>query len=243
MKIKQPTLLNIDGVGEVLFKPDIRCKRLSIRLKLMQGVSVTFPPGYDMHSAINFIIEKQQWINEAKKKIEEKESEITVFDENTLFKSRSFSLKVQRAQRNDVRLHLHNGILNVYYPAQLNVTEPTIQEAIRYGIEEALRMEARRYLPARLTLLAQKHGFKYKRLFIKNLSSRWGSCSYENNINLNLQLMRLPDHLIDYVLLHELCHTIEKNHGSGFWALMNKVTGNKAKLLTQEMKQFRTTIY
>ena len=55
--------------------------------------------------------------------------------------------------------------------------------------------------------------------------------------------MRLPDHLIDYVLLHELCHTKEKNHGAGFWTLLNSITQSKAKLLAKEIKKYSTTIY
>jgi predicted metal-dependent hydrolase len=55
--------------------------------------------------------------------------------------------------------------------------------------------------------------------------------------------MRLPAHLIDYVVLHELCHTKEKNHGPGFWLLLDKVTDGNARSLAAEMKKFRTTIY
>jgi len=54
--------------------------------------------------------------------------------------------------------------------------------------------------------------------------------------------MRLPDHLIDYVIIHELCHTIEKNHGKGFWNLMDTILGD-AKSLSKELKNYSTQIY
>ena len=77
---------------------------------------------------------------------------------------------------------------------------------------------AREELTKRLAELAKLHNFSYNRVTIRNQKSRWGSCSANNNISLNIKLMALPDDLRDYVLLHELLHTIIKNHSPAFWA-------------------------
>jgi len=95
---------------------------------------------------------------------------------------------------------------------------------------EILRFKAKSYLPFRVQELAEQYDFKYNRVFIKNLKTRWGSCSYKNNINLNLHLMRLPDKLVDYVILHELAHTKEKNHGKGFYSLMDMLVSDVSTL-------------
>ena len=88
----------------------------------------------------------------------------------------------------------------------------------------------RRRLVDRLNYLAVKYGFQYNRVFIKNQKTRWGSCSGKNNINLNLNLVRLPDELIDYTILHELVHTRIKNHGQQFWAQLDRLLGDGRKL-------------
>jgi predicted metal-dependent hydrolase len=238
-----PVVINVDSIGEVSFRSDRRCRRLSIRLKPLEGVQVLFPQGYSIKSALEFVSQKRDWILQTRKKMEAREADFTVFDEHTQFRSRAFNLKIEKAERSDVRLFLYNGVLKVQYPGHLPVTNAPIQEAIRYGIEEALRREAKRFLPLRLKELALQFRFSYKSVFVKNLKSRWGSCSSVNNINLNLHLMRLPDHLIDYVLIHELCHTVEKNHGTSFWQLVDKCTQGKSKQLDGEMKQYRTRIY
>jgi predicted metal-dependent hydrolase len=79
------------------------------------------------------------------------------------------------------------------------------------------RAVARRVIVERLAELARQHGFSYNRIFVRNQRTRWGSCSARNNINLNVNLIRLPAHLRDYVILHELVHTRVKHHGSRFW--------------------------
>ncbi len=193
--------------------------------------------------AIAFLITKKDWIQKTLKNITDKENQLSVFDENSTFKTRTFNLKIEKQKRSNVGLQLRRGTLLVSYPDDMSVTHPNIQEAIRYGIEEGLRGEAKAFLPGRLAWLASQHGFKHNNVVIKKLKSRWGSCSVVNNINLNLHLMRLPDELIDYVLLHELCHTVEKNHGRSFWRLLDKVTLNRARELDRKMKEHQTRIY
>ena len=93
-----------------------------------------------------------------------------------------------------------------------------IEYSERNDLIKILRKDAKEYLPKRLEELAQKFGYRYKRVALKLMKTRWGSCSYKNNINLNISLMTLEEELIDYVLLHELVHTVEKNHGDGFYS-------------------------
>lgn len=84
------------------------------------------------------------------------------------------------------------------------------------------RKLAHKILPQRLDEMAQKFGFKYRKLFIKNQKTVWGSCSYRNNINLNLNLVALNSEFIDYVILHELTHTVHKHHQKAFYDLLTK---------------------
>ena len=113
-----------------------------------------------------------------------------------------------------------------------------VQETLRQMLISALRHDAQKYLPARVKALAKKYGFEIGAIRINSSRTRWGSCSEGKNINLSCHLMQLPWHLIDYVLLHELCHTREMNHSPRFWAWMDKVTHQQAQKLRQELKQY-----
>ncbi len=86
-----------------------------------------------------------------------------------------------------------------------------------------MREEAAAVLPKRLAELAGEYGFSYNAVRLKHNSSNWGSCSAKKNINLNISLIRLPDELRDYVMLHELCHLKHMNHGPEFHALLESV--------------------
>ena len=87
----------------------------------------------------------------------------------------------------------------------------------------SMRMQARRELLPRLSELASRYGFIYNKVFIKHNSTNWGSCSTLKNINLNLNLVRLPAVLREYVLLHELCHLRHHDHGHAFHLLLEHV--------------------
>ena len=103
---------------------------------------------------------------------------------------------------------------------------------------EAMRRQAKAQLPGRLAELAARYGFTYNRVAIKHNATNWGSCSSKGNINLNLNIVRLPKVLQDYVLLHELCHLRHQDHGHAFHLLLEHVlTDNLMKLLDQPAEQ------
>lgn len=88
---------------------------------------------------------------------------------------------------------------------------------------ERLAEEAKAYLPQRVRYYAGKMSVSYGRITIRNQRTRWGSCSGKGNLNFNCLLMLMPEAVIDYVVVHELCHRIEMNHSKRFWDQVARV--------------------
>jgi len=234
--------LHIDGIGKVLFERSDKAKRLSISVRPLKGVRVAVPPHISFEKAEQLIYTKADWIREHQTRMQQQEEKVTVYTNDSDFRTKHHTLRLLTHARYDMRCLVEDGYINVFFPAFKDVRDPDVQKFIRKSIEEAYRKEAKQHLPQRVAFFAEKFGFAYQNVFIKNAKSRWGSCSYNNNINLNLHLMRLPDALCDYVILHELAHTVEKNHGPHFWNLLDSVCGD-SRILDRKLKAFRISIY
>ncbi|MBI1931858.1 MAG: M48 family metallopeptidase [Ignavibacteriales bacterium] len=86
-----------------------------------------------------------------------------------------------------------------------------------------LKLQAEEYIPKRVEKLAKLHNFEYSKLQLKNLNTRWGSCSMKKILSLNVKLMYFNRKVIDYVIIHELCHLKEMNHSAKFWKLVQNI--------------------
>lgn len=230
-------------IGEIKIVKTSRAKNISISVRPFSGVRVSIPKYISYASAIRFIEKKEKWIIKNVAKMSAVEKRRIVFSEDTEFALRSHVLELRSHNEHEVKTRIKDGKISILYPGGKNVESEEIQEKIRETIIKAIRKEAKAYLPYRVKYFAEKYNFKIKDIKLKNAKTRWGSCSSTNNINLNIHLIRLPDHLLDYVILHELAHTVHKNHGKKFWDLVNELTDGKAIGYRAEMRKFQTQIF
>lgn len=106
---------------------------------------------------------------------------------------------------------------------QSTIDERSKLEKITFEQVKEFADQAVEYIPKRVKYYAEKENFVYNKITIKNLVSRWGSCSTKGNLNFNCLLMLTPDYVIDYIVVHELCHLREMNHSEKFWAEVEKI--------------------
>jgi predicted metal-dependent hydrolase len=235
-------IIYFEGLGDVLFKKSKRAKRLTIRIKSPNDIRVTIPFYLSFKQADSFVLEKSAWIKKTKENLTESAGQRTVFHELSEFSTLTHILQIERIEGEVVKRKIGEGKILVSVPFTHEVTSRQVQEKIRNAILEAWRKEAKTILPDRIDQLAKQHGFHYRSLSIKNMKTRWGSCTGRDGINLNLHLIRLPDHLSNYIILHELVHTVHKNHGKYFWASLDKLCGD-AKGMAKELKNYRLDIW
>ena len=109
-------------------------------------------------------------------------------------------------------------------------TIENIQSEILVALDNFYRLKAKEKITPRVEKWSEKTGLKYNQLRYQKMEKRWGSCSNQNNILINTEAIKLPYSLIDYLIVHELCHTKVKNHSKDFWAELSKHLSNWKRL-------------
>lgn len=229
------TLYNHPSLGEITINRSSRARRVSVSVR-PSGVTLTLPPRFSKDAGLAFVESKRDWIEDAKKRAEEKVKKTLVI--RPPFRTRQHELEVISGEK--AGFVIRGTVVRVVLPVGAGVESPFAQEVIRKALTEVLRKEAKTILPDRVSELALQCGFSYGKLSFRNSVSRWGSCSGRDDISLSVHLMTLPDVLVDYVILHELCHTVHKNHGAEFHELLNRVTNGRHRELNRELKNYST---
>ena len=230
--------------GRVCVEVNAQARHLIARVK-SDGLHVTVPPLTPLLSVRHMI---DQHRDDIRRMMDKAEAMRTYFDFNFAIRTDLLTLRLEPADitapvaSQGIRLQLtrHPGETVLGLPRALDFDY--WQEPLRNFLLEQLRWQARAVLTPRIQQLAKKHGFTFNNLTFKKSRSNWGSCSVRGNINLSIFLMTLPSHLVDYVLLHELCHTHHQDHSPAFWALMDKVIGGSAKALQRELRNYRAQL-
>lgn len=218
--------------GQIIIRTHRLARNITMRTK-EDGLHVIVPPLTRTAKILEVIENFRPQLLESWKKKARK-----AFDLNFSIDTPCFRLRVTSGKWKQFTVRIHEEETIIYCPPQTNFTEEKVQNLLKNAIIRALKRRAGDYLPILLKTLADRYNLTFKRVKITGSRSRWGSCSAIKSINLSCYLMLLPPHLMDYVMLHELAHTREMNHGPHFWELLNEMTEGQAKNLRKELREY-----
>lgn len=168
--------------------------------------------------------------------------EVKLIDYDYSIATDIFTLGLASGTREGYFLRQRPGSITIICPPATDFARSSVQTMLGRSVVEAMRSEVKRSVVPRLERFSAETGIGYNRSFVRQSHTNWGSCSSNGNINLSVFLMVLPSRYIDYVLLHELCHRREMNHGSRFWALLDTFTSGRAKTLRRELNEYARTV-
>ena len=213
---KIENIVKYQEIGDVRYVQNRHAKNLAIRINQQGEVRVTVPRYVSLRKAELFLMSKKHWIL------------------NKLSEINHFSHEKRVLKEGDL-IHVRGKAI----PVKLKKGSGDVEEAVW----EILLREALRNLPGRVKELAGYHGFRYSGVKIRKMKTRWGSCNAKNDINLNSWLVMLPEHLSDYVILHELVHTRYRDHSKRFWEALDRITGGSSKMLRKELRGERIMFF
>ncbi len=224
-------------LGQMFVRADARARRLTFRTK-PDGVHVTVPPGTPLAEVKRAVERLRPRLLEDRRKLVR-----PLIDLDFRIDTDCFRLTLTTGSRECFLSRSNRGEVQIVCPPDTDFADEEVQAWLRKVVDEALRRNAKVILPARLRQLAVLSGLEYADVKVNSSTGRWGSCSAGGSINLSFYLLLLPCRLVDYVLLHELAHTREMNHGSRFHALLDKLTCGRSQALCEELRKYRPELY
>ena len=200
-----------------------RARHVSLKISFQGTLEVVVPPGFNETEIPSILERRRGWITKTLNRIEQQRATLPKahgVDKPTelglLARDEVWSVVYKSTRGATVALTQSN-------PRELTLRGP-IEDATacRELLRKWLQRKARLELTPWLQQASQQCDLAYSRMTVRGQSTRWGSCSSKQSISLNYKLLFLPPHLVDYVLTHELCHTVHMNHSKAFWQLVRQ---------------------
>ena len=231
--ISKKQIISDKDFGKIHFVVRRSARNITMRVK-EDGLHVTTPPYRSITALLEAIAPFRERLRNVCSEVKPKP-----FDLNFSIEAECFRLKLETSPLKNFTVSMRDETVVIACPAHADFTTDRVQTLVKNAVMRAMRKKAEEYLPPLVQYWSSLFDLPYNKVTISKARSRWGSCSSKRDISLSFYLMLLPAHLMDYVILHELAHTREMNHGPKFWELLNQLTDGKALALRKELSMHR----
>lgn len=226
-------------LGVVHFTRRLKCKNIIGKIKHDGEIYITHPWLCSQARAERFLIERTDWFLAHLEKHQSNHKPITEGREKF---THFHDLQIVKSDDTKLQITTKNNIITIKVPCNTSIENPEIQKKIVKTLEEILRKEAKEFIPPKVRELANRCGFTYSKISIRNAKTRWGSCNSQKDLMFSLYVMTLPYEHIEHILLHELCHTIYMNHSKKFYEILDTCCGGNIARLRKEHKKHEMTV-
>jgi predicted metal-dependent hydrolase len=231
--ISKKQIISDKDFGKIHFVVRRSARNITMRVK-EDGLHVTTPPYRSITALLEAIAPFRERLRNVCSEVKPKP-----FDLNFSIEAECFRLKLETSPLKNFTVSMRDETVVIACPAHADFTTDRVQTLVKNAVMRAMRKKAEEYLPPLVQYWSSLFDLPYNKVTISKARSRLGSCSSKRDISLSFYLMLLPAHLMDYVILHELAHTREMNHGPKFWELLNQLTDGKALALRKELRIHR----
>lgn len=216
-----------------------RSKRIKLQFCAYRGLIITSPKKLSAKRLDKICIENQNWIKAQQLRFPLKQSTTLPDELNLITLSQSYQLTFLISVKTSVLLNDNH----------LTIMARDKEQQLK-SLKKWVRQQAKKLFAEKLQAWSVTTALSYSKLSVRSQKSRWGSCSSAGTISLNDQLLFMPSSVLDYIIVHELCHTVLPNHSARYWALVEQHYPNhklQEQLLAQYAKQipswFRASLY
>lgn len=225
----------VPEIGEIHIRRARGVRSVRLRVNAEGSIYLTLPWWVAKSTGLAFARRHREWILE-----QQQHHSLNITSGMSLYSGQTVMINRNDSKRSSTKTAEQSITLTI--PKQLDESSAVAQKKMKQMLNKVLKVQSEEMLLPFLQTEAENHGFIYKSAQMRNLKSRWGSCNEKKEITLNIYLVQLPKHLIEYVLLHELTHTKHLHHGKDFWAELMRVCPD-SKQRKKELKQYQPRIY
>ena len=187
-------------------KRSLRARMVWLQIHSEKGLNVTVPRYYNLDEVPAYLISKSRWILKHLKRIRSE-----VLSTNINDKAPQLPL-----------CYLGNPLKFFGEATNLNYILPDGSGVGHNSALIWLRQQSQEIIPSKVSLFSREIGVSFAKVIIRDQKTRWGSCSHLGNLNFNWRLIMAPEPVLDYVIIHELCHLKRMSHGKAFWNIVTK---------------------